>query len=487
VIGLRRATRRSPNTTLIVLGFAGFVYSSVQSAVLPALPSFQRGLHTSVDGASWILIAYLLSASVATPIIGRLGDMHGKNRLLVWTLLGLAAGTLMAALSRSIAMLDLARVVQGVGGGVVPLSFGIVRDEFPPRRVATGIGLISSMLGIGGGAGIVLGGLILQHLSWNWLFWLPLGPTLIIAVVAYVVVPDSPVRSPARINWVSAALMSAGMSALLIAISEAAVWGWLSPKTLGLAAAGLALCGAWIAWEVRSSAPLVDMRLMRLRPVWTTNLAAALLGGGMYALFLVVPEFVQEPRSTGYGLGASVVQSGLYLLPLSITMLLVSLQAGRIAHRFGSKAALIGGTGATALSFVVLLVAHTEPWNFYVVSALFGVGVGLSFSALGNLIVEAVPRTHTGVASGMNSVMRTLGGAVGAAFVATFIAGSSEHGQPAESGFLIAMAVSLGLLLLALLAGCLIPGRRASTAAPAVAEVPEVSDMPLPAPAQAAL
>jgi EmrB/QacA subfamily drug resistance transporter len=487
VIALRRATRRSPNTTLVVLGLAGFVFSSVQSAVLPALPSFQRGLHTSVDAASWILIAYLLSASVATPIIGRLGDMHGKNRLLVWTLLGLAVGTLLAAVARSIAVLDIARVIQGVGGGVVPLSFGIVRDEFPPRRVAGGIGLISSMLGIGGGAGIVLGGLILQHLSWHWLFWLPLGPTVVIAIVAYVVIPDSPVRSPARINWVSAALMSAGMSALLIAISETAVWGWVSPKTLGLAAAGFALCGAWIAWEVRSSAPLVDMRLMRLRPVWTTNLTAALLGGGMYALFLIVPEFVQEPRSTGYGLGASTVQSGLYLLPLSVAILLVSLQAGRIAHRFGSRAALIGGTAATALSFGVMLVAHTEPWNFYLVSTLFGVGVGLSFSALGNLIVEAVPRTHTGVASGMNTVMRTLGGAVGAAFVATFIAGSSNNGQPAESGFLTAMAVSLGLLLLAFLAGWLIPRRGAVAPALEVADRPEAVEVALPAAAEATM
>ena len=489
VTGFGRATRRSPNATLLVLGLAGFVYSSVQSAVLPALPSFQHSLHTSVDGASWILIAYLLSASVATPIIGRLGDIHGKNRLLIWTLLGLGAGTLLAAVAKSIAVLDLARVIQGIGGGIVPLSFGIVRDEFPPRRVAASIGLISSMLGIGGGAGIVLGGLILQHLSWPWLFWLPLGPMLVIALFAYLVVPESPVRSPGRINWISAALMSVGLSALLIAVSEASTWGWTSPKTIGLAAAGLGVCAIWIAWEVRSSVPLVDMRLMRLRPVWTTNLTAALLGGGMYALFLIVPEFVQEPKSTGYGLGASVVQSGLFLLPLSIAMLIVSLQTGRIVNSIGAKGALIGGTAATALSFVVMLVAHTEPWNFYLVSTLFGVGVGLCFSALGILIVEAVPRTHTGVASGMNAVMRTLGGAVGAAFVATFIAGDTHNGQPGESGFLVAMAVCAGLLVLALFAGLLIPGRRAAAAAaPEAAEAArEAAEVSVPAPAEATL
>jgi MFS family permease len=303
----------------------------------------------------------------------------------------------------------------------------------------------------------VIGALIAQHLNWHWLFWLPLGPTAVIAVLALFFVPPSPVRTPARINWISAFLMSAGLSAVLIAVSEASTWGWASVKTLGIAAGGLALCAVWIGWEVRSSVPLVDMRLMRLRPVWTTNLAATLLGGGMYALFLIVPEFVQEPRSTGYGLGASVVQSGLYLVPLTITMLLMSLQAGRIAARFGSRAALVVGSALTALSFVLLLIAHTKSWEFYAFSTIFGLGLGLAFSALGNLIVDAVPRTHTGVASGMNSVMRTLGGAIGAAFVATFIAGDMHNGQPAEGGFMLAIAVSAVLLGLAALAGLLVP------------------------------
>jgi EmrB/QacA subfamily drug resistance transporter len=452
--------RPSTTTTLLVLTIAGFIYAAVQSAVLPALPNFQRSLHTSVDGASWILITYLLSASVATPIIGRLGDMYGKDRLLVWTLLGLSLGTLLAALANSLVLLYVARVIQGVGGGVVPLSFGIVRDEFPRRRVATSIGLVSSMLGTGAGSGIVLGGLILSNMSWHWLFWLPLAPTLLAMVLAHRLIPPSPVRTPARINWVAAALMSIGMSGVLIAVSEAASWGWGSPKTLGLGAIGLAITAGWIGWEVRSGEPLVDMRLMRVRAVWSTNLAATLLGGGLYALFLIVPEFVQAPKSTGYGLGASVIQAGLYLLPVAVMMLIMSLLAGRIAHRFGSKAALIAGSIATALSFVLLLIAHTQAWHFYIASTAFGIGVGLAYSALGNLIVDAVPRTQTGVASGMNAVMRTLGGAIGAAFVATFIASSTRNGQPLEHGFILAIAVSASLLGLAALAGLLIPRSR---------------------------
>ena len=183
---------------------------------------------------------------------------------------------------------------------------------------------------------------------------------MLVAVLAWRVIPPSPVRTPARVNWISALLMSVGMSAVLIAVSEAASWGWGSPKTLGLLAIGIAGCAAWVVWEVRAREPLVDMRLMRIRAVWTTNLSAALLGGGMYAVFLIVPEFVQEPRSTGYGLGVGIFQSGLYLLPLSVAMLVMSLQAGRIALRFGSKSALLVGSLVTAVSFVLMLFAHSQ-------------------------------------------------------------------------------------------------------------------------------
>ncbi len=473
------ATRRQSTTiTIVVLGMAGLIYAVVQSAVLPALPSFQHSLHTSVGGASWILITYLLSASVATPIIGRLGDMYGKDRLLVLTLIGFAFGSALAAVANSIVVLDIARVIQGAGGGIVPLSFGIVRDELPRNRVPGTIGLVSSMLGIGGGVGIVLAGVILAHFSWHWLFWFPLIPTLLAAALAYFYVPPSPVRTPAKINWTAAALMTVGISAVLLGVSEASSWSWGSPKTLGVIAAGLLVCAAWVGWEVRSAVPLVDMRLMRLRPVWSINLAAVLLGGGMYALFVIIPELLQEPRSTGYGLGASVIRSGIFIVPLSVMMLVMSLQAGRVARRFGSKAALLAGTLATLAGFLLLVVAHDKPWHFYLATTIFGIGLGLAYSALGTLIVEAVPRTETGVASGMNAVMRTLGGAVGSAFAATFISSSIRHGQPLEHGYVLALAVNAGLVGLALLAGLLIPTRH---------EVSETAEVGLAAPVEASV
>ncbi len=453
------AKRQGANVTLALLALGGFSYAVLQSLVIPAIPGIAHALHTSDQSASWLLSAPLLATSVVTPIAGRLGDMYGKERMLFYSLVVLALGTVAGGLSHTIFQLDLARTVQGASGGIFPLAFGIIRDEFPRERVAGGIGLISSILGIGGGAGILLGGVILEHLGWQWLFWAPLPVIVVATVLTYFFVPESPVRTPAKINWIAAALMAIGFSAILIAISEATAWSWGSPKTIGLIVGGLAVCALWVAWEVRSTTPLVDMKMMRIRPVWTTNLAAALLGGGMYAAFIIVPQFVTEPRSTGFGFGASTVGSGFYLLPTTLLMLAMSLQAGRVAHRFGSKHALLVGTIGASGAFLMLVIAHGQPVDFYVAMGLLGFGIGLAFSALGNLIVEAVPARQTGVASGMNTVMRTLGGAVGAQIAATLIADHVRHGIPLVGGFTLAFAFCAGSLVVSVIATLAIPGR----------------------------
>jgi len=449
--------RGHPNIILAVVSLAGLAYAVLSSSVIPALPTIQHSLHTSETGVTWLLTGYLLSASVGTSIIGRLGDMYGKERLMLWTLVVLALGTLLAAVANSLALLIAARVIQGVGGGIFPLAFAIVRDEFPRERVAGSIGLMSSILGIGSGVGIVTGGLIVQHLSWHWLFWIPLATTILAAVATRRYIPESPVRVPGRVNWLAAGLMSLGISVVLIAISETTTWGWGSPKTLGLLAAGLLICSGWVAVEVRSREPLIDMTMMRIRGVWTTNAAAFLLGAGMYSSFIVFPQFAQLPKSTGFGFGASVVVSGLYLLPATLGMGVLGSMAGRVARRYGSKLALIAGSGITAAAFGLLAAQHAHPYDMLLSAALLGIGIGLAFSALGNLIVQAVPPHQTGVASGMNTVMRTLGGALGGQIAATFIVDNTAHGMPTVTGFTETFLMATGFLILCTLAGFLIP------------------------------
>jgi EmrB/QacA subfamily drug resistance transporter len=473
--GAQRDHGIHPNLILAVTALAGMGYAMLSSAVIPALPSIQHSLHTTETGVTWLLTGYLLSASVATSILGRLGDMYGKERLLVITLVILALGTVVSALATSLMPMIAGRVIQGAGGGVFPLAFGIVRDEFPRERVAGSIGLLSSVLGVGGGIGVVLGGLIVEHLNYHWLFWIPLVVTLAAAVCTQLFVPESPVRMPGRVNWLAAALMTIGFCSVLIAISETITWGWGSARTLGLLAAGLVICAGWVLVEVRSEVPLIDMAMMRIRGVWTTNLVAFLLGAGMYASFLILPQFAQLPKSTGFGFGASVVTASLYLLPSALGMSVLGSLAGRVARRYGSKLAVIAGSGVTALSFALLAVAHGHPYDMLISAALMGVGIGLAFAALGNLIVQAVPPSQTGAATGMNTVMRTLGGALGGQVVATLIADNVARGLPTVTGFTESFTLQAAFLVIAMLAGTLVPMMSERRAAPAVVQQPELA------------
>jgi MFS family permease len=304
----------------------------------------------------------------------------------------------------------------------------------------------------------VLGGLIVEHLSWQWLFWLPLIPIALAAGLTARFIPESPIRVPGRINWLSAALMAVGVTTVLVAVTEATTWGWSSVKTVALFAGGLALCGAWIVAELHASEPLVDMAMMRIKGVWTTNLAAFLLGAGMYTFFILIPQLAVTPESSGYGFGASIFAAGAFLLPSTVTMLAAGSMAGPLAARYGSKLLLIGGGILSAAAFAVLTFAHAASWEIHLASALLGAGIGLAYAALGTLIIQAVPPEQTGVATAMNTLMRSVGGAVGSQIAATLVAGQVlASGLPAERGYVLAFATSLGFLIVCVLASLAIP------------------------------
>ena len=439
--------RQHYNVTFTLLAVAAVAYALLQSLVAPALLTIQQDLGTSATGAAWILTAYLLSASVLTPIAGRLGDMFGKKRALVTVLVVLALGTALAGLATSIGLMIVARVVQGAGGAVFPLAFGIIRDEFPRERIPHGIALISAIMGIGGGLGIVLAGPIVQHLDYHWLFWFPLVGVVVATIGILVFVPESPIRTPGRIDPLGAVLLAGWLVALLVGVSEAPDWGWTSGRTIGFFVAAAVLLVGWVRAETRSGAPLVDMRMMRLPIVWMTNAAALLIGFGMFASFVLVPEFVEMPTSTGYGFGASVTQAGIYMLPSTIGMLLAGPVAGRMSASRGSRLPLQIGAVASCVAFVLLAVAHGQSWQIYVAMLIMGIGIGFAFASMANLIVEAVPPAQTGVATGMNTIVRSIGGAVGAQVSAVIIAATvTAAGFPTEAGFTAAFATAAGAL-----------------------------------------
>jgi len=454
--------RQHYNVTFTLLAVAAVAYALLQSLVAPALLTIQEDLHTTTAGAAWILTAYLLSASVMTPIAGRLGDMYGKKRTMVIVLVILAFGTLLAALATSIGVMIVARVIQGAGGAVFPLSFSIIRDEFPRPRVPHGIALISSIMGIGGGLGIVLAGPIIQHLDYHWLFWFPLGAVIVATIGIVLFVPESPVKTRGRIDVLGAVLLAGWLIAMLVPVSQGSSWGWSSPRTLGLFAIAIVLIPVWVWCESRSRAPMVDMQIMRLRPVWTTNLAALVLGFGMFASFVLVPEFVELPKSTGFGFGASVTQAGIFLVPATVGMLIAGPISGRLSSTVGSRVPLILGALFSCVAFALLTVAHDRSFEIYLAMLVMGIGIGFAFSAMANLIVESVPASQTGVATGMNTIVRTIGGAIGSQVSAGIVTATlASTGLPTERGFTIAFASCSVALAIAFLVGLRIPEPRA--------------------------
>ncbi|TCN35347.1 EmrB/QacA subfamily drug resistance transporter [Kribbella orskensis] len=456
----------SPRITLLVLASATAAFSMLQSLVSPALPIIQRDLHTSQGTVTWVLTAWLLAASVATPLLGRIGDMIGKKRTLLIALGAVAAGCLIAALAPTAGVLIVGRVVQGLGGAIFPLSFGIIRDEFPRERVPSLVGIVSAVIAAGGGLGIVLAGPVIQALNWRWLFWIPFLVVVLAAFTAFRFVPESPSRAPGRIDWLAAVLLSGWLVALLLPLSKAAAWGRASVQTIGLLVLAVVLVAGWITVELRSRNPLIDMRMMRLPAVWTTNLVALLFGAGMFAAYAFVPQFMQIPTLAGYGFGATVTRAGLLMLPMLVAMAVAGSLSGPIAPRFDVKAQLVLGSVFSLIACVAFAGFHDQAWQVALAGASFGLGIGLAYASMTSLIVQNVPMSQTGAASGMNANIRTIGGAIGTAVVSSIVTSHLQaNGLPFESGYTHAFALLAVISAVAVVLALLVPTARRRAAA----------------------
>jgi EmrB/QacA subfamily drug resistance transporter len=454
------STDRRANSTLLVLylSLGGLAFAVLQSLVAPALSTISRDLGASTADTSWMLTAYLLSASVLTPILGRLGDIAGKRRVLIGVLAALAVGTLLAAVAPNLTVLIAARALQGAAGAILPLSIGIVRDELPREKVGVTVGLLSAIFGVGAGVGIVAAGPIVEHLSWHWLFWLPLVLVVVALLGAIFGMPESPVRTPGKLDMAGAGILSAALVSLLLAISKGQAWGWGDARTLGLLAVGALLLIVFVLVERRVKEPLVDMRLMRLRGVWATDLVAMILGFAMFGTFLLVPTLLQLPEATGYGFGKSVAQSGLFLLPTVVMMVVFGPLAGILDRRFGPKVPMVLGAASVVAAFAVPAIAHGAIWQILLSGVFTGAGIGLAFAAMSNAIIETVPATQTGEATSVNTIARTIGSSIGTAVVAAVVTSkSTPQGLPTNDAFTYGFWVCAGVAVLAVVAALILP------------------------------
>lgn len=435
--------RQSYRVTLAALTFAGTAYSLLQTMVVPALPALRDDLHTSTTWVTWVLTGFMLVAAVTTPLIGKLGDQYGKERLLVLSLIALFVGCVLAIFAWNIWSLIGARAIQGLGGGLFPLAFAIIKDEFPPEKIGMAVGVVSSVFAVGGGLGLVLAGIFVDYMSWRWMFVVSAIAVGASVVLVHRYVPESPIKTPSRVDVPGAALLSLGLASLLVALSEGQSWGWGSVRTTGLLVLSAAALVLWVVVERRVEEPMIDMHMFVRRPVLLTNVAAVVTGFSMFGAFVLLPNFIEtSPRIAGYGFGATATATGLYLLPNALTGFAGGPLAGLMGRMVGSKVPLALGLLLGAVGIGILAIWHDHPWQIVVSMLVQGLGIPMAFAAMAKLIVDAVRPTETGVASGMNTVMRTVGGVIGGQVGAAILTADTIGGTsiPAESAYTIAFA-----------------------------------------------
>jgi EmrB/QacA subfamily drug resistance transporter len=436
--------------SLFILSIAALAFALAQTTLIPALGDLKTELHTDSSGVAWTLTGYLLAAAVFTPLFGRLGDMFGKRRLLVISLGFFSAGSLVSAMGSSLEVIVAGRVLQGVGGGIFPLCFGIIRDEFPRERVGQSIGLISATLGIGGGLGLVIGGLLIDHTSYHWIFWLSAAMSICAALAVQLFIHESPTRQPGKVDVRGAVVLGVGLVLPMIGIARANDWGWGSGRVIGLVVVGGAILVGWVQLQKRTAEPMADIATLRRPPVLMTNIATVLVGFGMFGSYILIPQLAESAESTGYGFGLSATAAGVLMLPSALAMLFVGPVSGILGARLGNKVPLALGAVATAVGMILMGVWHDSQLQILVFNTIASIGVGLAYAAMPNLIVDAVPPEQTGQATGFNAVVRSIGSSLGSQVTAAILAGSvlASTDLPGDDGYTAAFVIS-GVVALA--------------------------------------
>ncbi|GAA1023884.1 hypothetical protein Aple_008940 [Acrocarpospora pleiomorpha] len=459
---------------VIVLAFAGIVVAVMQTLVIPLIPEFPKLLGAAAADATWAITATLLAGSVATPVMGRLGDMHGKRRMLLISLILLVAGSVTCALSDSLIPMVVGRALQGLAAGVIPLGISIMRDELPADRLGSATALMGASLGVGGAMGLPGAALIAENADWHALFWTSGGLGVVAAVLVLTFVPRSAVRSGGRFDLVGAAGLSAALVCLLLVISKGADWGWSDALTIGLFAAAVVVLLLWGWWELRTREPMVDLRTSARRQVLFTNLASLMLGFSMFAMSLVLPQLLQLPVATGYGLGQSMLTVGLVMAPFGLVMMVLAPLSARLSAAKGPKVTLMIGAVIVAAGYGLNIALMSEVWHLVLVSCVIGAGIGFAYASMPALVMGAVPVSETAAANSLNTLMRAVGTTIASAAAGVVLAQmTTTFGSvalPSEDGFRVVMVVGSGAALLAFLLAACLPGGNVA-AAPVAAKV----------------
>ncbi|MFJ2647658.1 MFS transporter [Streptomyces sp. NPDC087420] len=468
-----------PGGVVGILAFAGIVAAITQTLVVPLIAELPKLLDTSASNASWVITATLLAAAVATPVAGRLGDMYGKRRMLLVSLVPLVAGSVVCAVSSSVVPMIVGRGLQGIGMGVVPLGISLLRDVVPAEKLGSSIAIMSASMGVGGALGLPFAAAIAENTSWRVLFWVVAALALAVGALIWISVPAGGGTTGSKgFDVLGAIGLGTGLVCLLLAVSKGADWGWGSGTTLGLFAAAVVVLLVWGLWELRISDPLVDLRVTARPQVLMTNAASILVGFAMYAQSLVVPQLLQLPEATGYGLGQSMLAMGLWMAPAGLMMMIMSPLGAKLSAVKGPKVTLAVGSLVIGVGYGISLplIGSGSPWSLLVVTIVCNTGVGFAYGAMPALIMGAVPLSETASANSFNTLMRSIGSSVSAAVIGVVLAQMTTdfggYALPSEDGFRIAMLIGCGVGLAAAVLASLIPVRKTAQPGSALSPTP---------------
>lgn len=444
-----------------VLVLATLVSSIISSFGAPLIPTVARDFHEPLSTAQWSLTVALLVGAVSSPVLGRLGDGPRRRVTMLGGLAVVTAGGVVAALAGGLDMLLVGRGLQGVGLGLAPLAMATARDELPPVKVPPMIALLSVSAGAGLGAGYPISGLIAEAWGLTGTYWFGAIVSGVALICVAAVLPSSTGRGdPNRLDWAGTALLALALVTALVAVAEGTDWGWASPAIIGLLAAGVVLFTVWALQQLHAENPLVQLRLLRHPTVFSADACAMVLGVAMYMVLSGVTEFVQSPRSGGFGFSASTVVAGLVLIPLSFFMLSSSRTLPTLATRIGNRMVLTLGCLVAALGCGFFAVFHGALWQAFVMTGVLGVGLGTTFAAIPGLIVQAIPARETGSAIGFYQVVRFTGYSTGSALTTTILATHvTGNDQPTVGGYTTVLWISTGICVAAATLAWALPTR----------------------------
>lgn len=454
-----------PLAAVMVLCAGGLAVAMTQTIVVPLQPDLPGLLGTSAISAGWVITVTLLAGAVGMPVAGRLADMFGKQRIFALCTAVLVLGSALCALANSLVPMLTGRALQGIAMGMIPVGISLLREITPPRLAATSIAAMSATMGVGGAIALPLTAAVAEYGDWHLVFWIATAVSAVVLVLTFRFVPDVNDAVGGRIDVGGVLGMGVGLVGVLVGLSKGSEWGWTDPRTLTAVTTGAVVLAVWTLWELRVADPLVDLRTTVRRPVLMTNLAAITVGFGLMATLVVVPQLLQLDPSTGYGVGASLMATGLWLAPSGLMMMLFSPISGRLIDTLGARIALALGTIVVSGGYVFALLWMDAPWQLAVASCIVAAGVGIAYAAMPTLIMDSVPIREAGAAVGINALMRAIGTTTAAAVMATVLTSwtTSHNGAtvPTQGAFVLCFALGAAAALAGALLALLVPRRRA--------------------------